>query len=319
MPRRRAPFFLVVVLVLAAVPSLDARPHRRWRLPSVRPLPRIVNGVLTSQYPTIGALMDGSSAATASMICSGTLIGCETFVTAAHCVEDSLDPADYSVFLQHAGFFGVESVAIHPAYDYPVADVAVLKLTAPVTGIAPTRIESTASPADGMSGMIVGFGRSGGPNGDYGLKRAGAVVTAACGAGISGTTSICWNFTEPIGSPGADSNTCNGDSGGPLLVDQGAGARLAGVTSGGDSIDCLAPDSSYDTDVYFYRTYVQSQGGADLANTRCGAFPQVGETGAMVFSANGVLDPGTPQAMHSFVVPPGTFRSTTASATSTCT
>ena len=131
----------------------------------------------------------------------------------------------------------------------------------------------------------MGFGRSGGPNGDYGSKRAGMVVTGPCSPGVSGTTSVCWSFAEPVGPPGTDSNTCNGDSGGPLLIDRGTGPTVAGVTSGGDSFDCLPPDNSYDTDIHFYRAYVQSQGGVDLSNTRCGTLPQVGETGAAVFSA----------------------------------
>src|SRR6188508_2861269 len=65
---------------------------------------RIVNGKLTSDFPTTGGLLYSESGAfietngpTASwidapMVCTGTLIGCSTFLTAGHCVDDDDDP-----------------------------------------------------------------------------------------------------------------------------------------------------------------------------------------------------------------------------------
>src|SRR5687768_5172867 len=44
----------------------------------------IVNGQATTEFPTTGILLSGSSPAT--LLCSGTLIGCDRFLTAAHCV-----------------------------------------------------------------------------------------------------------------------------------------------------------------------------------------------------------------------------------------
>ncbi|MCP4149392.1 MAG: trypsin-like serine protease, partial [bacterium] len=83
--------------------------------------PRIVNGLFTSNHPTTGALLIGETPQTAETWCSGTLIGCGTFVTAAHCVEDYPNPSEYTVFLQHAGLFSVESITPHPDYNFPVA------------------------------------------------------------------------------------------------------------------------------------------------------------------------------------------------------
>jgi len=271
--------------------------------PSVTP--RIVNGLFTSLYPTTGVLLDGNNPNTASMICSGTMIGCQTFLTAAHCVEASLDPDDYLVFLQHAGFFQVTNVALHPDYDFPIADVAVLTLIPAVNGIAPTPINTTAVPPFGTSGTIVGFGRRGGPNFDYGLKRVGAVVTAACSNGISDTTSVCWDFENPLGNAGEDSNTCNGDSGGPLFVDFGAGMTVAGVTSGGNSFTCEPADNSFDANVFYYSSWIQAQGGADLNNTSCGTLSQVGSAGTQVTDFVGVLTSAASQALHTIEVPPG--------------
>ncbi|TMB46659.1 MAG: S1 family peptidase, partial [Deltaproteobacteria bacterium] len=74
----------------------------------------IVNGRLTSGFPAAGALLLGDEA-TAVTWCSGVLIGCDTFLTAAHCVCDTNgadcqgarapSPFGRLVYLQHAGFF----------------------------------------------------------------------------------------------------------------------------------------------------------------------------------------------------------------------
>jgi hypothetical protein len=274
------------------------------------PHPRIVNGVLTTDYPTVGALLRGVNADSAATWCSGTMIGCSTFLTAAHCVEGR-SPSDFHVFLPQAGMFAAQSFAIHPTYDFPAGDVAVVKLGTPVEGLAPSRIETDAAPPFDSPGVIVGYGRSGDPLFDYGLKRAGGVVTAACvgiPAPANGTTSVCWDYTSPIGSPGTDSNTCNADSGGPLFVDQGNGPRIAGITSGGSASSCQPTDHSYDASVYNYRSFIAAEGGADLANSSCGTGPQVGELGTTTLAFDGTVSGSLPNATHSFNVPNGTTR-----------
>jgi hypothetical protein len=284
---------VVIVLCLALASSAVADP-------------RIVNGVYTSLYPSTGALLLGNDPSTAITWCSGTLIGCDTFLTAAHCVCDdtgpdcqSLDPASRMVFLQHAGFFQLASIAVRPDFDFPVGDVAVLKLATPVTAIRPSPIARTA-PAIGTAGTIVGFGRSGGGSQDYGLKRAASVTTAACSLDISDTTSVCWNFTGPGG------NTCNGDSGGPLFVGSGGSVAVAGVTSGGSSNSCLPTDNSFDANVAHYAKYIAQQGGSDLDQISCGAGPQAGDPGATITGIVGALSAAVPEELQAFTVTPGT-------------
>ncbi len=269
------------------------------------PLPRIVNGLTSHDFPTTGALLLGGNPATASTNCTGTLIGCETFLTAAHCVEDDLNPSAYTVFFQHAGFFSVTSVEVHPSYSFPVADVAVLKLGSMIDGISPTPIDTVGGHANGTSGTIAGYGRTGGGAFDYGIKRFGDVSIASCQFGVSNTTSICWDFDTPVGPAGDDSNTCNADSGGPLFIDSGLGPVVAGITSGGNSSDCLAFDSSFDTRVSFYAGYIQTEGGADINNITCGTLPQVGDSDVDVIGFEGTVNGGTPQDTNSFVVDAG--------------
>ena len=254
---------------------------------------RIVNGVLTFGFPATGALLHGSSAATAGSWCTGTLIGSRSFLTANHCVEGNRDPATYWVYLQSGGIYAVESISPEIAgYDFPEKDLALLRLAQPVEGIAPVALNQSTVIADGTNGIIVGFGRSGGLNQDYGLKRLGRIVTASCDR--PETTLLCWDFTAPVGLPGLDSNTCNADSGGPLFVDLDNDGTLmvAGVTSGGTRTNCLAGDHSYDVDVRQFSDWIVEQAGDDIGRAAESDFGQVGTPSVRVLGANDELANG---------------------------
>lgn len=278
--------------------------------------PRIVNGVLTQDYATTGALLYSGSAASpinannASSWCSGTLIGCRTFLTAAHCVYDDTAASHYWVYLQHGGLRTVASVAYAPGYDpdFSGDDVAIVKLGADVTGIDPTTINSTHdldALGTGLAGVIVGFGKTGGAATDYGIKRAGEVVTADCDTGATGGEGndvlVCWDFLAPLGPAGEDSNTCNGDSGGPLFMDFGSGEEVVGVTSAGTSTTCLAGDHSWDASVYANRAWISAQLGADSTGP-CGGLPAVGDPTVLVDAQSGSLSAGNVDDAYSFSV-----------------
>jgi hypothetical protein len=299
-------------LLLAVVTAVTCLPAAAERLE-----PRIVNGVLSFADPSVGALLFGDDPDQAIAFCSGTLVGCNTFVTAAHCVCDldgaacqsgpaAPDPAEWHVFFQHAGFFAVQSIAVNPGYEFPSDDVALLHLAASLSGISPTPLVA-AEPAVGTDGTIVGFGRSGGSAEDYGLKQRGSVVTSAC-SGALPEGLLCWDFTNPVGPAGTDSNTCNGDSGGPLFVDEGGSRTLAGITSGGSSSDCLASDESYDTSVAFQRPWIEAEGGTDLESTSCGSLSQVGDLATDVIGFTQELSAAKTQGVHSFEVGPDVTR-----------
>lgn len=270
---------------MAAARTVQLLPRRRftWRLgvagllfllaPRVyaQVTPRIVNGTLTSSYASTGALLiyEDSAQAHVTGLCSGTLVGCRTFVTAAHCVCADADDFDactqagvtaagrLRVFFQHAGFVQVDRVSISPDFRFGEAgDIAVLQLAEAVTGIEPSSINSLSKPEAGTTGTIVGFGRTinaAAILSDAGVKREGKVTVSDCNRVVPNRTHVCWQYL------GADSSTCSGDSGGPLFIDFGDGLRLAGVTSGGSNGTCEAPDRSFDTDVFVYSDWLSEQ------------------------------------------------------------
>jgi Trypsin/Bacterial pre-peptidase C-terminal domain len=296
--KRRATCLRRAAALAAALATLllgqSARAERAAVDPARRP--RIVNGLTTHGYPTTGALLYGADLDSSGTWCSGTLIGCETFLVAAHCALD-LTPSHYRVYLQHAGLVPVVSVTRHPSYlniDFPLFDVAVIKLGTRVTGITATPINQTdPAPFIPHSGTIVGFGQTVGLGNDYGIKRVGQIQTALCPldlpAGATDDDVVCWNFLAPQGPAGTNSNTCNGDSGGPLFLDLGSGPVVAGTTSGGSSENCLPTDSSYDANIFTHRAFILGELGAD-STAACGGLAPVGDAQTTEMAFDGVLD-----------------------------
>ncbi|MBI5506096.1 MAG: trypsin-like serine protease, partial [Deltaproteobacteria bacterium] len=260
---------------------------------------RIVNGLETQAYPTTGALLHHGggpiTSANASAWCTGTLIGCHTFLTAAHCAGD-LVANHYWVYLQHGGIYAVSSVTTNPAYDGSSGnDIAIITLASDVVGIAPTPINTThdlAALGTGYAGIVAGFGQTSGSGNDYGIKRYGAVTTANCDTVATGGEGndrlVCWDFTNPLGPPATDSNTCNGDSGGPLFINFGSGDEVVGATSAGISATCLPADHSWDANVYFNAAFIQSQMAGDSTSS-CGAVLPLTDPSATVLADSGTL------------------------------
>ena len=270
--------------------------------------PRIVNGVpATGEYPPVGLLFR----ADIQSICTGTLIGCNTFLTAAHCLGESFNPAGAIVFFQHAGFFLVTNAAVHPQWESFVrSDVAVLTLSADVTGIQPARINTVGEPPLGTPGDIVGFGGVGDANPGNattlaGILRRGDVVTSSC-TSVPDSSHVCFSFQNPLGNPGEDSSTCFGDSGGPMFTSvSGIGTAVTGVASGVTTSSCLPPAVPFHADVSFDRDWIIGTAAGDLAPLQCSTLPTALGPGTTVFADEFTLSDTDGGVEYQFVVGAG--------------
>jgi V8-like Glu-specific endopeptidase len=92
---------------LATLPMRDSDPGSR----------RIVNGIDTVSYPAVGALIHRQPAENATEVCTGTLVGCNKLLTAAHCVSKDLNVTNYSVFFQTEGIFKVRRIDWRSSYN----------------------------------------------------------------------------------------------------------------------------------------------------------------------------------------------------------
>ncbi len=191
------------------------------------------NSRSTQAHPAVGMLLNRSCPSGRCgtfATCSLVLVAADMAVTAAHCVENT--EQEYRVF-----FPGASTVPVAPSgitrfcdgrtdCDPVSGDLAALRLSRPVTGVAPV----TRSSVLPSNGVMVGHGDSAPARPDNGILREATVPIERCGP-----RTLCYRFDEE--SPAA----CNHDSGGPMFSPDGLLLGLASQTEA----DCVAGKGTY--------------------------------------------------------------------------
>lgn len=164
--------------------------------------------------------------------CSGTIIGPRTVLTAAHCVGNL--EAEYSI-RTGLGDYQVINVMSHPNYwngtfqRQENFDVGLFVVDRPFDSqIAKLHLDNDL--IAGERAIIAGFGLD--EHNSMGQFRAGFMSVNS-----SDELSVSALYD------GTFSDTCNGDSGGPFLVEREGEWKLVAVTSNGN-INCTPPDDA---------------------------------------------------------------------------
>jgi V8-like Glu-specific endopeptidase len=222
-------------------------------------------------FPSVGALYDTTNNA---FFCTGTLIAPDAILTAGHCIEAGAPAPSFTFDNDTRGAVTAvpgELTYVHPMFDINRAitdgptqfyDVAIVTLATPITTVVPMVLPSRAEAArltNGKMLTLVGYGQTvDGDAASAGVKYNGnAPIISASASELQ------------IGTPGQVQN-CYGDSGGPALVDLGAGVRAVGVVSRGATTSHNCTQGGVDTRVDFYVDWIrQHVGGACVGGEAC--------------------------------------------------
>lgn len=228
--------------------------------------PRIIGGTnaANGQYPFIAALVSQqvTSSDLGAQFCAGSIVSANWILTAAHCVTEtngSLTPvANIAVIagvttLDPNAATGtrtlINGIIRYPGFSLGVLhnDLALIHLSSPVaiaTGFGLDDNTITNTLVSGSPVTAIGWGLTSTTN----TNSSSSVLQQVALDFIPYSTcddSSHWNNALPanticagfLASPPRD--TCNGDSGGPLLVATGASTwKQVGITSFGDSTGC---------------------------------------------------------------------------------
>ncbi|MBV8759649.1 MAG: trypsin-like serine protease [Deltaproteobacteria bacterium] len=171
--------------------------------------------------------------------CTGTLIAPDVVLTAGHCaeIEPSVVIANTTDYTSPDGVrIDVESTTAYPDWQHSY-DISVITLAHPVPGVQPRQVGTSCTFAElqaAMSVHLVGFGLTSeaGTGDNTHLNEAMApVVDPDCthGHGCNGHVAPGGEFV----AGGAGTDSCFGDSGGPVYFDTDRGPILIGAVSRG--------------------------------------------------------------------------------------
>lgn len=201
-----------------------------------------------------------------SHVCGGFLLSASKVITAAHCVDGA---APSKLEVKWGGLnrdklpmlSSVTKIIIHPQYTSAnlANDVAVLTLSKPATEADGVKFAhlATSDPATGADVTVTGWGRNQRDSTNVPQQLQAAqlpVLNRDSCAGVYSEPGAPFDATGRFcaGPAGGEQAVCNGDAGGPAVLN----GVVVGITSGGGP-GCAKP--SLFSSVAYFKPWLESQ------------------------------------------------------------
>jgi len=216
---------------------------------------RIIGGtaVPDGKYKFVAALLNTNNGSTAfqQQFCGGTLIDRDSVLTAAHCVYgESASPLRVTVGRtvldsNQGQKRAVSRIFVHPYYNPSLDeayDAAVLKLSRPVSGIAPVKLATSSQnflETPGRNATVAGWGNTNKQSPDmsepdYYANRMREAQVPLVSDSTARSVYGSYYFSGLMVAAGQEGkDTCQGDSGGPMFARADGKYTQIGITSFG--------------------------------------------------------------------------------------